>query len=370
MMKYLLTLLFMSCSYVWSENISLGSIVPLAREGKLATRGLQAAINRYNNNSLAKHTVSLQVRDDDGDLARGQRQLTALMPDTKLFFSILTHGLAAQTKPVREKENLLFWGAVENGADVQDRSDATMVHLRPSLERELDALIHHAIQVKKKRTFAIFYESSQWGELGMQYATKIFSEYAKKYPSLSVAQVQKYQKQTVEIDRAMHKIIEARPEMVLCISGRRATYHFIQKSLRKGLIHARFMGPSRLLPLQSHLRKTRGLNLLVTSSLPHAHYSDMAIAQQYRDDMDLYYGSEHARYHAVSFASYVQMRFFLRLLDMIDGSYTHQKLWHQIEKLKNYNFEGLNSSFDPDRNAIDWGLWLSSGDTKTWRRIS
>ncbi len=350
-------------------EIIIGAVLPLHGEGEVVRDGLQAAVNRINNaGGLGGRRVQLRVRDDAEDTKLAVDEIEQLLPETSILLNVMTHGVIEHTKALREKNQILFFGPDENSSATHQQENSGIINTKASLEQELRALIDYAIDTLKKRSLAIFYEESAWGHEGLALAEKIIAPYHAKNSLIHLVAKAAHPMATVEIASAVKKIARVNPDAIICIAGRHATYHFVPSSLNAGLIHTSFLGTSNLLPLQSHLKKTRGIDFIATATVPNPGDSTIPLIEQFHTD--LREANNGTLPSALSLWGYLNMMFLATVAKSITGAITASAIIAASQMCKNQNVNGVVLDFDQNSRTLYQQLWISPAVNMPWIEIA
>jgi ABC-type branched-subunit amino acid transport system substrate-binding protein len=234
-----------------------------------------------------------------------------------------------------------------------------LLYFRPSQEKELRVIASYAVKVKKRTSVGILYEESTWGKTLLAQLEKILS--ALNITPLATAS---YTQGTVEVEKALKDLSQASPNAIFCLAHPRAAYTFISNALNVGLHECQFYGLSQLNVIQRLLRATRGLDIAVTSVVPHPHQTTLPLIEEYNKIMKpfLSFREDSVFY----FEAFIIMTLFEHALNSIQGDASIEKIIAFFESFKNVDFKGLKLSFDSKDRSLSSALWINPGQDRTW----
>ena len=313
LLQSILLLVLSTSTCFATQEILVGTTLPLKAEGKQVEIGMQAAFKQINKQAgEGQRRFKLRSLDDGKKLGKAVQNIKELQKQTPFMLSIFTPGVAQAVLPQIKSGKLLVFGPEENSTHLYDATPQNLVLTRPPLRDELDVLAGHAIDNLKRVKVAIFYVDNPYGRSAVQDARAALAVH-------NVAPVVEasYAGGTVEVERAVNKIVEAQPDAIICLGRRRATYQFLLGVVNKGLIRCAFLGASYLLPIQEFLKKNRGIDFIATSVYPNPWQSMDDEVKAYRDAMQEYFADEPLS--PISLAAYLIARSFAGIVQGIAG---------------------------------------------------
>ncbi len=329
-----------------ATEIVVGTTLPLKAEGKQVEIGMQAAFKQINKQAGDRQLrFRLHSLDDDKKLGKAVKNIKELQKETPFFLGLFTPGVVQAIMPQIQSGRLLVFGPEENSTHLYEATPQNLVLTRPPLRDEMDVLAGHAVEKLKLHKVAIFYVDSPYGRSAVQDARA-----ALQVHNIVPVVVASYPSGTVEIERAVNKVVEAQPDAIICLARRRATYQFLLGVVNKGLIRCAFLGASYLLPMQEFLKKVRGIDLIATSVEPNPWQSQDDEIKSYRRAMHEYFVDE--RLSPISLTSYLTARSFAGIVQDISGPPTPTAVGRAA---------ALRNLIGP--------IWLSEGFGKPWRQV-
>jgi branched-chain amino acid transport system substrate-binding protein len=339
--------------------ITVGTTLPLKSEGRLIAEGMLACFNNINDSGgIAGKKITLLATDDGKNVFRGLSNIENMSKKTDLFANIFTSDIITNLPPYLIEKPILIFASEENGKQAQTPTAHYIINSKASIYQELQAIIGYAINVLKRHYFAIFYVNDDDGVNSVKDAKEILANYNLKPVAESY-----HARNTVEINDAVKTIARKQPDIVLCLSDRHATYHFLLQAMTAGLTQTIFLGTSYLLAIQKQVLEQRGYDFIATSVVPNPE-GPLPIAQEYRSHMQKYYPEKPL--NVISFDAYLNAAILAEFINNNINSYDAASLISYAEKLNNYQFKGLSLTFNPMTRSIYNKLWVVPGATKEW----
>jgi branched-chain amino acid transport system substrate-binding protein len=355
---------------VHGEQVVLGSTIAKTGEngsgGQALGDGVFLALNSINTacgGVWGTTRLSLDQRDDGGVIARAIPHIYNLLSKTPFFLSPVGEVVFEKVylPLLRKKALSVFFPAVGMRAGVTP--DLPVVWFRPPYTFEIEALLHYAINTIKKTKISLFVEESSWGTEVRKAVEVVLQE---TY-GLTLCSVASYQPNTVLIQDAISEFKKTRPQVILCVSGGRATYNFIREAINQELHSVDFLGLSSLASIAPQLKKSRGVRLITTSVVPNPHKSKLPIVQQYRKHMQQYLPNKGLS--TSSLEGFIAGSLFAYFMGLHTSKVTGDELRATIaEKARYMVFKGLVLQYKD--NAISWSVWLNTGIENIWNEYS
>ena len=99
-----------------------------------------------------------------------------------------------------------------------------IINMRSSYEHETLALIEYLVDVKKQARIAVFYQNDSYGKAGLGGVKK-----ALKSKKLALVAEGKYRRNTLQIEKAIINILEAKPDAIVIIGAYKPSATFIKE---------------------------------------------------------------------------------------------------------------------------------------------
>lgn len=343
-----------------TKVLKIASTLPLEGEGKFIQHGIEALFKKVNDAGGVKgYKLEFVPLDDHKSKSESIKKIKANYDKTPIFLNIFTTGVVQEILPLINEKKVLAWGPEDNSMLLRNAQYKYVVHTKPGLDREIEALVDYSINNRAKWTFGIFYEDSDWGVEGAKVAREVIERFKKKHPHVRLLAEVSHPRGTVDIEGAAKIIGKKAPESIICIARRHATYNFVIHAINLGLFRSSFMGVSYLQPIAEQLQKARGVNFISTAAVPDYKKDDFKISVEYRNDFKKYFPNQPLS--VVSFASYVNAAILVEMIKNTPGEFSLDSLIAQVEATKDYNFQGLKLDFNFERRRLLSDLWVSAG---------
>jgi len=309
--------------------------------------------------------IKFIIRDDEYEQAKIKKNLQTILQETSILFGTFSSD-TLYAIPENQFNDLLVIFPDAGASKFRNPQYKSLFFFRPSTSEEVKALISYTINVLFKRKIAIFYEDSHWGIDGMKVAKKYIESLGTDKAECIASE--SYVRNTVNVQNAVEIIAKKHPEAVICIAHYRPTYSFIKHMLNYGQSKTSYLGVSETALIQEYLKKSRGINLISSSVIPSPWKSQLQIAQEYRQEM-----SQHLpnlQFSSISFEGYINAKLFVKALEKITTPITKEKIIKSLESFKNFNFKGLNISFDPTTRSLSKSVWINENKYTEWEVIA
>jgi ABC-type branched-subunit amino acid transport system substrate-binding protein len=345
------------------------SSFPQLGENSIMGRQMLAGVENYlreykhfaaENSESHKKTIIKLIKNNPDIGDKGLENLNDLTKQTPLIVGLIGHSTITSLIPQLQQHNIALLFPLESEASLRTLNLDNVIYFRPSNEKQLAALAHHAIDSQHKTKIAIFYESSRWGEALLTTLKKILKDEYDITPVATAA----YAQGTLEIEEAIKTISKATPNAIFCLAHPRPAYSFISSALNTGLHECLFLGISQLAVIQKLLSTARGLDIAVASVVPNVNKSRLPIAQEYKQAMRsfLSFRDDSPFY----FEAFINMALFEECIKQIIGPLSLSKIIKTFESWENVNFKGLSISFNSADRSLSSAIWINPGVDREW----
>lgn len=348
------------------HSIILNASMPLTGSMALVGRdyltGINLVFDKFNRaGGLDKKYLIKYVTSDDRYISTvAKENIVKSAKDSPLFVGNFgSHALATVQDLVVGNDVVMFFPTIGD-TTFRKKEYRNVINLRPSMEKELRALIKFALNDRHRKKIAVFYEENQWGKTGLALVEKILQE-----SNLSLCARGSYPANTIAVVPAASEIIKSRPDGIICISTYRPTYNFIQLVLNEGFQHCIFLGLGPSTPMQQLLKKSRGVTIATTSVVPDPVRSKLPIVEAYRKDMAKYFPLRQMSQYSLE--GYLAGSVFISALKQQKAPYTAEKILDYFETLTHKDFGGFKINFDPETRELSSNVWINKGvDDAEW----
>ncbi len=347
------------------DDVLLGATLPLKGEtaiiGTQILDGMTLFFNKAKKEDpTSSISVSLSALDDHADITKIRKNAKKLLKKSPLFISLFgLESMTAVQQFINNKSMAAFF-PLNGTKKFRSPEHSNLVFFRPPQEAELAALIHYSVNELNKKKIAVFYEASEWGEECYEIIKNILHT---KYHLKPVAH-KSYQQKTVNIIDAVKGIASAAPNAIICIAQARPAYNFISQILNKGLHKTTFLGLGELFTIQATLQKSRGINIITSSTVPNPTNSSIQLAKEYRADMKKYYPNKPLT--PFSFEGYINAAIFYAALTYTQQPISAQKIINVISNFNKFDFKNFPLSFDIETRALSSNVWINTNIQNKW----
>lgn len=345
------------------EIFTLGATLPLSAEGKEIKAGIECAFNHGNqHNEFGNVELRLEAFDDQKKITNTLGAIRGIIGSLPVFADVYTTGAMFRLLPEIKKGALLVFGPEENNDLLYGKAYRYILHTKPPISCEIDALIEYAIHALHLHTFAIFYENNTLGLQGSVVAKRLIEQHGQEGPESYVRLLVSTHAPSgiIKIVDAVEEVAKYNPQAIICIGSHHVIYNFIIKALNKGLFNTTFLATSGLLPIQKPLFTGRGVNLVVATNRPNFNSKTLPLAQTFKRDFSHCFPK--LAIESIAFDAYVHGRILDEIFKRISGEITIDQIVQQVESIKTpVNIEGFKILFDPALRTLSQQIWIVPG---------
>ncbi len=321
-------------------------------------KGINLVFDKLNRSGglQKKYLIKYAVSDDRYKSTIAKENIVKAVKESPIFVgSFGSHALATAQELLEEKQVAMLFPTVGDGF-LRKKKFRNALYFRPSMEKEIQAILSYAINNQHRKKIALFFEENQWGKAGVTIA-----EVTLKKHGLSPCAKASYPTNTIAVTAASSEIIKSRPDAVLCISTYRPTYNFIQLVLNEGFQHCLFLGLGPATPMQQLLKKSRGVTIATTSVVPSPSKSKLPIVEAYRKDMAKFLPLRELSQYSLE--GYVVGSMMVSALKSLEPPYHLGKVIDFFEQVSKKDFGGLKINFNPETRELSSRVWINKGDS-------
>lgn len=354
----------------------IGSTMPLYGGAQIIGRTLSQGINisMYNYNRTNAADLNLFIRNNIFDdqliprIARGN--VKKLHDDYKIDFLLLPVGTPtlASYLPTLEKENIFVFFPLTGTVLARNPLLKNIINLRASYADEVNALIDYMITEYRSKRFAFFYQNDVYGTDALAAA---HNELTKR--GITTWTDIPYRMEETDLTQQAKKIKAANPDAIGFFSNSAPTQEVIDLIGTDFFMGINLFGISFLEgPALRLFLKERGISFTFSSVFPNPKSENIPILKEYHKALSKF----DMPYTADSLEGYIVTELFLDALvhtkpkvNCFDSVCTiapedRRSVMNYLENLKNYNFKGLNLTFDPTNRSFNLPLWIENEDGK------
>lgn len=292
----------------------------------------------------------------------GVEQLLKFSSDARIVIGATGTEYLLQLLAHPELKKMLYLFPIDGSTIVREKASLNTIFFRPTYKQELAALVNYLMEKHLETKVAILYESGLWGSALYEELCQLLKE--KNITPLIAA---RYQKNTVEVERAIKAIGNAAPSAVLCLAKPRPAYKFVKEAVDFGMHSTVFLGLSPLLSIQHLLKNARGVDLVAVSVVP-SETASLELVDHYKK----FFGERFTfkRSNPYYLEAFLYSQLLLNGLQAVPAAAKQPELLLKyFESFKDKNFLGLPLSFNPSTRGLATRLWIVPGNDKQWIEV-
>lgn len=352
----------------------IGSTMPLSGSagilGNTVATGLNASM--YNFNTTQALDLNLFIRnnifDDQLSPRLARSNVKTLHTDYKIDFFLLPIGTStlATYLPSLEQENIFVFFPFTGTALARNPLLKNIINLRASDADEVHALIDYIIAEYRSKRFAFFYQNDSYGKDCVEAAHNEL----KKRGITSWTDIPYTTEQTDFVAQA-EELKKTNPDAIGFFSNSAPTQEFINQVGTDFFMGINLFGVSFLEGISLRLfLKQQGIKFTFSSVFPDPTTNNLPLIKEYRIAMDRL----GLKYNSDSLEGYIATEIFLDALIHVKPKLLCKDttcslaladriaVMNYLESLKNYNFKGLNLTFNPKNRSFDLPVWIETED--------
>ena len=342
------------------EAVVLGSTIDLSKSasmiGKDVRDGLDLAFGRaVQMGGVNSYLPRIIIRDDGYTPSKSR----ALVEDflNKSNISIFLNSVGSPTTEsyldlIQAGKALVLFPYT--GAPIFRKPELKyLAHMRIGYVDEGRALADYAIDSLNARKVAIFYQNDAFGLGALQGAMEVLDARGFK----DVVKVP-YERNDVQFELQAKKIEQSDPDTIFFFAVTPAARSLVRQLGVSFLRGKNLIGMSVYDEAFEQFLESKGLRFVMVRVVPNPRTSDLEIVKEYRD-------AAKASNHVPNFnalEAFINANIFFDIIKRIKPPLTKEKIIEEIEKIKNYNFKGIELDFDPNSRELVRTLWIDTGD--------
>lgn len=262
---------------------------------------------------------------------------------------------------VKDKKLMLLFPTT-GALDIRKAELTYILNLRPCGCTEAKAIISQALNTYNAKKIVIFYQNDAFG----RGALSGIEEYEKEHKISDNTFIKvAYGANDVNFSSQVQKIKESGADTLIFLASAIAATGLVRE-LGVGYFPGKTVFGLSELAKKAFLdfAKEKGLRFIYTSILPDPE-SDIEIARMFVED---------AKHHNFTpdvgaFEGYLDVALFCNILKQVktDTTNLQEDIIKTFESYKNYNFYGVNLTFNPTMRDVSLNVWLY--DLNTWKEI-
>lgn len=349
-------------------SIKVGSTMSLIRGvptmGKQVELGINLAVNQFN---LDQHDAKMHVRlyiENDDYVPQAARLNVVKQREEGIKLFLLPTGtptIMSYLDLIKKQEMAVFF-PISGAMELRQKSLLNMIHLRPSYEDEVKALIESLVKEYGALKFAFFYQDDSYGRGPFLQALKELNKHGiSEYTAIP------YARGAVSFQHQVKLFKQSQAEALALFSTATATEEFIRQLGIESLSTTQIFGISFVGELSlRRFAKRLGLNLMLASPVPNPKNFNEPIGINYRKIMD----AEKKEYDVFSFESYIASTLLFHVLNQVSPTIINPRsIVEKIEHISD-NFMGFPIRFNPGSRSLARYVWIEKTDKLEWSKYS
>ncbi|MCA9507746.1 MAG: ABC transporter substrate-binding protein [Myxococcales bacterium] len=345
-----------------ASSMSLVQGVPTM--GQMAKLGLNVAVNHANRTHENETPVYRLYIDNDNyipQLARNNVESYLKMGIKYILFPVGTPTTLSYVDELQKNDALLLF-PITGAEALRNNSYKNIINFRVGYMSEAIELVKHLKKEYGVVKFAFLYQNDSFG-------LPIFKTAVKELHKMGLNSVVPlpYTRGNISFDTQIKELQKTQPDALGFFCTAKAAREFIRQAGINVVANMKLFGISFAGELTiKNFAARNGIDILFAAVVPNPKTSALPIVVDYRetlDELDL-------PYDVYSLESYIMARLFIEVVENIGSQVTPQKVLQKLTSLKNYNFYGLNLSYNPKNQTLNEFMWLETKADEDWQRVS
>lgn len=340
--------------------IEFGSTTSITGGEKLfnlpSKRGVDEAVYEVNQiGGIHGHRVLSYILDDRYTARRARKNvedLQSLYNVNWLLAPGSTPTLMAYLDKVKAGEMTVFF-PITGAEQFRDPQLKNIIHLRPTYSDEVRVLIDYMINEYGAKKFALFYETSSYG-LPL---IKAAHEQLKKRGITTWTDIPYGPSQT-DFAKEAQAVRQGNFDALGFLASSVPTVEFLSSIGGEPLIDLHLFGVSGVdvAAVRRYLEQN-GIDFTFSVVL-NPHQSELEIVKDFQKVLDR---TGYVKETGL-FEGYLAAQLIFEAIRNIGEPITPQRIMHWLEGLKNYNFKGINLTFNPEQRNFNLPIWIQKNN--------
>ncbi|ARN85139.1 ABC transporter substrate-binding protein [Candidatus Nucleicultrix amoebiphila] len=340
--------------------------------GERARAGIDLRVRKLNREGgIHKELLKVYFEDDEYSPSLTLKNVTNFLKtyNTDIVFSFSGTTVIETLFPLIQNKKILVLFPSSGASILRKNELSYIIHFKPSVSKEVEALVKYAVETLLKRQFAVFYQDDDFGREALTTAKKMLKEQY-NVPESRICQVS-YPRNSVNVEKAVEIIQSCNPDVIFLFSRLAPSKELVNKLGISFLSNTILMGTSilsdRFKDFVSGLDKKdqpgKGLSFIISRTLPNPDNENIEIIKEYHDEMQRVYPG--TLYDTDSLEGYINTSLLIEVLKNLPSPLNLDKIIASFEAMKNTPFKGLSLDFNPETRELSKNVWLDVGK-KDW----
>lgn len=342
------TLLAQAESGITDTKIVLGQSAafsgPAAQLGLQLHAGAMAYFNQINERGgVYGRKIEIRQLDDkyEADLAAANTKKFVENDDVFALFGYVGTPTSNAALPIFTKANIPFFAPFTGAQSLREPFNRQIFNIRASYFDETEHLVDRLVNTGLKN-IAVFYQNDAYGKAGLAGV-----ERALKKLNLTIVETATVERNSVDVAKAVEKLLPKRPDVIIQISAYSSCAAFI-KEMRKAsytgqFYNVSFVGSQAL----ADSLGPEGPGVVISQVVPFPWRNAEPIVSEYAKAMNK------AGVTALNFSSlegYISAKVFVEGLRRAGKTLSRDRLIAGLESMGNYDVGGFYVNFSPSNH--------------------
>lgn len=343
-----ITLLAQAESGITDTKIVLGQSAafsgPAAQLGLQLHAGAMAYFNQINERGgVYGRKIEIRQLDDkyEADLAAANTKKFVENDDVFALFGYVGTPTSNAALPIFTKANIPFFAPFTGAQSLREPFNRQIFNIRASYFDETEHLVDRLVNTGLKN-IAVFYQNDAYGKAGLAGV-----ERALKKLNLTIVETATVERNSVDVAKAVEKLLPKRPDVIIQISAYSSCAAFI-KEMRKAsytgqFYNVSFVGSQAL----ADSLGPEGPGVVISQVVPFPWRNAEPIVSEYAKAMNK------AGVTALNFSSlegYISAKVFVEGLRRAGKTLSRDRLIAGLESMGNYDVGGFYVNFSPSNH--------------------
>lgn len=334
------------------STIVLGQSAPLT--GPAAQLGIQfrEGAKLYFNQINAKggvlgRTIELRTLDDGYEPEKTTANTKKFLSENVFaLFGYIGTPTSLAALPLATESKTPFFAPFTGAQSLREPFNRYAIHVRASYFDETAAIVRQAAAVGIKK-FSVLYQNDAYGKAGLEGV-----ERALKTLNLPMTSTGTFERNTVDVKKAVADVLAKQPEAIVQIGAYKACAAFIREARQAGFggtfYNVSFVGTQAL--LNELGKEARGV--VVSQVMPYPYSPSTPLASEFLEAIKAVAGSNKdisANYSSME--GYVAAKIFAEALRRTGRNASQESFITAIQSMQNYQMGGFTVNFSPNQHT-------------------
>ena len=336
-----------SAQGVTDSEILLGQSVPLTGPAQELGKDMQLGATLYFNALNARGGVNgrkivLKTLDDGYEPPRAVANTRQLIEQDKVFalFGYVGTPTSQAVLPLFTEAKVPYVGAFTGAELLRQPFNRYIFNVRASYFDETEAIVQHLTAMSVNR-IAVFYQNDAYGQAGLAGV-----ERALKKRNLEVAGKGTFERNTVEVKKAVDEMLKSKPQAIVMIGAYKACAAFIREMKKGGATpsfwNVSFVGSKAL---AKELDK-EGRGVQISQVVPFPWDTSIPIVKEYRKLLDEAKGEAGFG----SLEGFIAAKVTAEAIKRAGKNLTRDGFIKAMESMSDYDIGGFKVEYSPENH--------------------